>query len=80
MSVSQAVENLELDLLVEKLRPFLLHRPRLARDGNKWICCYGDNLQEGVVGIGDSPDLASRDFDKAWYASLVTSEAGKDTQ
>lgn len=58
-----AIQNLE----IEHLRPFILYKPRLAQDGNMWICCLGDNLQVGVVGIGKSPDAASRAFDRAWY-------------
>lgn len=60
------VIQLELATAEEKSRPFMLLRPRLAKDGDKWICCYGGNIQEGVVGIGDTPDAASRDFDRAW--------------
>lgn len=53
----------------EKLRPSYIWRPHLAKDGNSWIALFGDNLAEGVVGCGDSPDEAMRDFDKAWYRS-----------
>jgi hypothetical protein len=45
-------------------------RPALSLDGNKWIALYGENLQEGVVGIGDSPAEAMRDFDRAWVTSV----------
>lgn len=47
--------------LVESLKP------RLFMDGNKWCCLYGDNIQEGVVGFGDTPHLAILDFNKAIY-------------
>jgi hypothetical protein len=42
----------------------------ISQDGNKWCVLYGENLQDGVAGFGDSPDLASRDFDRAWYATV----------
>lgn len=48
-------------------RPSVLYRPTLTLDGTAW--CSGENLQEGVAGFGDSPDLAMRDFDRAWYAT-----------
>lgn len=45
-------------------------RPRLFIDGNQWCALYGDNLQDGVAGFGDSPDAAYSDFDSAWVAKL----------
>lgn len=60
--------NLDYEAAAERLRPFILYRPRIAKDGDAWIACLGENIQEGVVGIGDSPENAARAFDKAWYA------------
>lgn len=57
----------------ELLRPFRMMKTILSRDGNQWCVLYGDSLQDGVVGFGDSPDLASRDFDKAWYEGIKAS-------
>jgi hypothetical protein len=45
-------------------------KPRLSIDGNQWCALYGDNLQDGVAGFGDSPDDAYADFDRNWYAKL----------
>jgi hypothetical protein len=39
-----------------------------VQDGNAWLAIYGD-LPSGVVGSGDSPELAMADFDRAWYAN-----------
>lgn len=47
-------------------RPFVLLRPKMFPDGNKWCALYGDNIQEGVAGFGDTPDAASWDFDRNW--------------
>ena len=52
----------------EQQRPSVLFRPQISKDGNQWCALYGDNLQDGVAGFGDSPDLAMRDFDKNWSA------------
>jgi hypothetical protein len=46
--------------------PSLLLRPRLFVDGNQWCALYGENLQEGVAGFGDTPDKAMRNFDLNW--------------
>ena len=48
-------------------RPSAVYRPTLSMDGNSWIALYGDNLQTGCVGTGDSPDAAMWDFDRAWH-------------
>lgn len=47
-------------------RPSAIYRPKLSRDGDKWCALYGDNIQDGCCGFGDSPDLAMQDFDKKW--------------
>lgn len=46
--------------------PSYRYKPRLFMHGNKWCALYGDNLQDGVAGFGDSPELAYLDFDRAW--------------
>lgn len=59
----------------ERSRPFMMLRPRILQDGNQWCALYGDNLQEGVAGFGDTPDAASRDFDKNWREQKLTGAA-----
>ena len=61
----------EQNLEVELLRPFRLMKTSIFLEGDKWCVLYGDNLQDGVAGFGDSPELASRAFDEAWYAELA---------
>jgi hypothetical protein len=51
-------------------RPCVLWKPRLFRDGNQWCALLGENIQDGVVGFGDSPDAAMWAFDKAWREKL----------
>ena len=46
--------------------PSVLYRPKLFIDGNQWCALYGDNLQDGVAGFGDSPKEAMNAFDRAW--------------
>lgn len=59
MNAAQAEERLHL----ERKRPFHLLRPKLYPDGDMWCCLYGDDLQEGVAGFGETPEKASIDFD-----------------
>lgn len=56
---------------LELQRPSILFKPTLTKDGNAWIALFGDNLQEGVVGCGDTPGQAMRDFDNNWHKSAA---------
>lgn len=55
---------------LEMQRPSAIFRPRISIDGNKWCALYGENLQDGVAGFGDSPSAAMADFDRAWTRAL----------
>lgn len=46
--------------------PSAVYRPSLRKDGNQWCAIYGENVQEGVCGFGDTPAAAMAAFDKAW--------------
>lgn len=54
----------------EQQRPSVLYRPNLSRDGNQWCALYGDDIQVGVAGFGDSPSKAMYDFDKNWSKTI----------
>ncbi len=49
-----------------KARPSTRYRPALTLDGVSWCALYGENLQEGVAGFGNSPEKAMEDFDRVW--------------
>lgn len=49
---------------------FVMLKPVLRKDGNKWCVLYGDNLQEGISGWGDSPHSAIMDFNSQWYEQI----------
>jgi hypothetical protein len=55
----------------EYRRPSIMLKPALSIDGNQWCALFGENLQDGVAGFGDSPELAYWDFDKNWCAKLA---------
>ncbi len=50
--------------------PSAIYRPKISIDGNQWCALYGDNLQDGVAGFGDSVALAMVDFNRNWYKKL----------
>lgn len=43
---------------------------RLFLDGNQWCALYGDNLQDGVCGFGDTPAGAIDAFEAAMNESV----------
>lgn len=47
------------------------------KDGNQWCIVWGNNIQEGVCGFGETPEAAIWDFEKAMDASgpLTPNEA-----
>lgn len=47
--------------------PSVMFKPKLSQDGNQWCALYGENLQDGVAGFGDTPAAAMAAFDVAWY-------------
>jgi hypothetical protein len=52
----------------EQMRPSVVFKPRLFRDGNMWCALFGENLQEGVAGFGPRPCDAMWAFDRAWLS------------
>lgn len=61
----QQLENIYNDL---RCSPHVLMRPLITKDGNAWMCMYGD-LPTGVVGCGNTPEEACADFDRAWRSN-----------
>ena len=57
--------------------PSMMLKPRLFIDGNKWCALFGENIQDGVAGFGDSPNDAYLAFDKAWFEELPKKEVEK---
>lgn len=52
------------------MRPCVVFKPTLSLDGNMWCALFGDNLQEGVAGFGETPSKAMYAFDAAWTKGL----------
>jgi hypothetical protein len=50
-------------------------KPKLIKDGNAWICLYGEDLQSGLAGDGDTPLAAI----KSWYENFREPEVGELT-
>lgn len=52
----------------EYQRPSVVFKPTLTQDGNMWCALFGENLQEGVAGFGETPAKAMYAFDQAWLS------------
>ena len=53
---------------------FVMLKPSLKKDGNQWCVLYGEDLQVGIAGFGNSPHLAIMDFNAQWYESINKQE------
>ena len=51
-------------------RPSTIYKPRLFIDGNQWCALYGNNLQDGIAGFGNSPSKAYENFDNEWAKEI----------
>jgi hypothetical protein len=68
--VSRHAATEDYEAAMDRRTPSYMYRPKLSIDGNQWCALYGENLQEGVAGFGDSPEKAYLDFDRAWFRPL----------
>lgn len=76
---SWAIESVKAEFLnvaFEMQSPAAIYRPKLSIEGSQWCALYGDDLQSGVAGFGDSPALAMTDFNRAW-SEKIDQQAGK---
>jgi hypothetical protein len=57
--------------------PSVLIRPRVFVDGNQFCALYGENIQEGICGFGDTPEEALMAFDEEWFKGFEAVELCK---
>jgi hypothetical protein len=69
--IAQSRHNAAIE--AEEMNLVALLKPRIFIDGDNWCVLYGENLQDGVAGFGDSPKLAVYDFNKSWVKKLGAS-------
>lgn len=58
------------ELALERGRPFHMMKPSIQPNGNQWCVLYGKDIQSGICGFGDTPELAAKDFDKEWNSAV----------
>jgi hypothetical protein len=72
--LSHAIESARMEYVYAasaQQRPCVLFHPSISIDGDKWCALYGENLQDGVAGFGDSPALAMAAFDAEWTKDIT---------
>jgi hypothetical protein len=61
------IRNVAEETMREYQSPFLMFKAKIYPDGNQWCALYGENIQMGVCGFGDTPYQAQRNFDNNWF-------------
>jgi len=69
--VLQHQEKMNLIVEQEEYNLFVIIKPKLYKDGTQGCCLYGENIQEGIVGFGDTPKKAISDWNSSWYKTLI---------
>lgn len=70
-SISHAADMVKIswqEAAWEQMRPSVVFKPTLSKDSNMWCALFGENLQEGVAGFGETPAKAMYAFDTAWLS------------
>lgn len=62
----------EMNILVEaeEMNLVKMLNPKIYIDGNQWCVLYGENIQDGICGFGDTPQLAIFAFNKAFTTPI----------
>jgi hypothetical protein len=62
------VANRAMEMISQHDRPSVIYRPKLYKDGDQWCVLYGEDIQSGVCGFGDTPSQAMFEFDTKWVS------------
>jgi len=65
-----AQERAELYFIAHPGSPAAVRRPRIFVRSGVWIALLGQNIEEGVVGLGSTVEAALRAFDAQYLACL----------
>ena len=65
-----AMERMELYCAAHPGSPSAARRPQLVYRGQLWVALLGPNIEEGIVGIGQTVEAALRAFDAQYLAGL----------
>lgn len=63
-------ENLNLIIAKQEILLFTELKPKITIDGNQYCVLYGNDLQSGIAGFGDTIYNAIIDFNKQFHKQL----------
>ena len=63
-------ERAELYFAAHPGSPSAVRRPKIFHRSKTWVVLLGENLEEGMVGYGDTIEAALHAFDARYLASL----------
>jgi hypothetical protein len=63
-------ERIELYYAAHPGGPAAVRRPRVTKRGALWVALLGPNMQQGIVGIGSTVEMALRTFDVQYMERL----------
>ena len=50
---------------------FSMLNPKLYKDGNQWCVLYGENIQDGICGFGETPFKAILEWNQNWHSKIL---------
>ncbi|PYK31059.1 MAG: hypothetical protein DME57_05035 [Verrucomicrobia bacterium] len=69
-ATSAGMERMERYCTAHPGSPSTARNPQLLYRGQLWIALLGPNVEEGIVGIGQTVEAALRAFDAQYHAGL----------
>ena len=59
-----------------KILPHMKFKPKLFKKENIWCALYGNNMEDGIIGFGETPNKALKAFDKAFDKAVKPKKKG----
>jgi hypothetical protein len=69
-SDQQHEAKMSLLITEQEYQLFAMLKPELKVDGKQWCVLYGNDLQDGIAGFGDTPYLAIIDWNKQFHSKI----------
>ena len=63
-------QRIELYAAAHPGSPSAVRRPKVFHKSETWIALLGDNVEDGIIGYGDTIEAALRSFDARYLSQL----------
>lgn len=71
-ALGQSVKNIAVE--TEEYNLFSILKPKLFIKENQWCCLYGNDIETGIAGFGESPYASILNWSKQWYKKISKEE------